>query len=150
MNNKHIETKKLNEGIFSRKSKEQEDYIDTFFNDLHKKYGGNATKMLYCLNYLIFNKYAYELCSTYMKKSIGSFDKKESYAITLSEYFYEQGKTDKAILDFYYKQLHIDGELGQEVAADMIEQLYEYGWPSYIDKLKESFAAEFELYENLW
>ena len=126
---------KLYEGIFSR---EPEDLIKTFFQDLQRRYSGDPVKMLECINYLIFNKYAYELCAIYIKDFTNKykFDKKEYYADVLAEYFKSRGRTDKEILDFYVGQMHADGELGQEVAADMLEHLYEFGWPSYVDKIK--------------
>jgi hypothetical protein len=126
---------KLHEGIFSR-NKEPEDLIKTFFQDLQHRYSGNPAKMLECINYLIFNKYTYELCAIYIKSFQEKFDDKEYYAGVLEDYFKSRGRTDKEILDFYVGQMHADGELGQEIAADMLEHLNEFGWPSYVDKIK--------------
>lgn len=129
------QNRSLNEGLFSRKKEkeEQEDWVEILFDELEKHYNGNPTKMVYFLEDQLLNSYGYEL----YKINVGyeRYDKDEFYMGKLVDYFRDRGMSDKSIALYLERQLYIDGEMGQELCYDMYNDLFEYGWPKFPDKV---------------
>ena len=113
-------------GILDKIFKREEDnYVEMLFEVLRHKdlYPTAWDSVLFFIDYLD-NDYAYEMLNN--QRKLKPYNKKIKYGDYLIQHFEKQGMTPDDMLDYFKDQFTIDGKNGQNMAYNILLDVFDY------------------------